>query len=62
MHASPLHGMYYVGRKERKEHTDRSMGNRTTFSLLATERTSRMIVSLMGSSKVETGAKNSFSC
>ena len=42
--------------------TERSMGKRTTFSLLPTERTSRMIVSITGSSKVERGAKNSLSC
>mmetsp|Transcript_30180 Transcript_30180/g.64703 ORF Transcript_30180/g.64703 Transcript_30180/m.64703 type:complete len:220 (+) Transcript_30180:926-1585(+) len=42
--------------------SERSMGRSTTLSLLATERTSRMMVSLTGSSRVETGAKKSFSC
>ena len=42
--------------------TFRSIGNMTTLSLLPTARTSRIIVSMTGSSKVESGEKNSISC
>ena len=56
------HYSYSCAHNKIAKHTDRSMGRRTTFSLLPTERTSRMIVSLIGSSNVETGAKKSLSC